>query len=153
VSVFQLDDALIAELGWQQPRSAIQQVANPAVGGGFTEAMPGTFDTEVLACSFRLVTDGNAGSRNVVFQYLDQDAVAMFSVAAPYTQAASKTTDYTFAVDIQQFGANDAAHIGSPIPKLKLYVGLSVSVSITTVQVGDQVSRIRLGLARWPVRP
>src|SRR5207253_4532579 len=86
VSAFALDDALIAELGWQQPRSAIQQIANPAVGGGFTEAMPGTFDTEVLACSFRLVTDANAGSRNVVFQYLDQDGVSMFSVAAPDTQ-------------------------------------------------------------------
>src|SRR6266576_5273340 len=103
----------------------------------------------VQACSFRLVTDGNAASRIVVFSFTDASGTVIFPVASPFTQAAAKTTDYTFAVGIQQFGANDAANIGAGIPALKLYVGLSVAVTITAKQAGDQVSRIRLGLSQW----
>jgi hypothetical protein len=153
VSGFVLDSQEIGALGWQQPSLGLKTVPDPAANAGFTSAMEGTEDTIVMACSFRLVTDANVANRIVVFQWLDSNGTAVFPVAAPYTQAASKTTDYTFAVGIQQFGANDAANIGTGIPPLKLYVGLSVAVTITAKQAGDQVSRIRLGLAQWPVRP
>jgi hypothetical protein len=153
VSGYALTEREIGAQGWEHPGVGLLTVPDPAANAGFTQGMPGTEDTMVVACSFRLVTDSNVANRIVVFQFLDSNGTAIFPVAAPFTQAASKTTDYTFAVGIQQFGANDAANIGAGIPPLKLYVGLSVAVTITAKQAGDQVSRIRLGLSQWPVRP
>lgn len=153
MSTFALDDASIAELGWERPRSAIQAVPNPAANAGFAVPMPGTSDTIVQAVKFRLVTDSNSASRIAVVNYLDPDGVSFASIASPFTQAASKTTDYTFAVGINQFGANDAANIGAGVPPFKLDVSQSLSVTIVGKQAGDQVSAIRLALEQWHVRP
>ncbi len=153
MSAFALDDSLIAELGWQQPRSAIQGVPNPLPNAGFAVPMPGTSDTIVQAIKFRLVTDSQAANRICVVNYLDADGVAFALIAAPFTQAASLTTDYTFAVGINEFGANDAANIGAGLPPFKLDVSHSIAVTIVAKQTGDQVSAIRLALQQWHVRP
>lgn len=153
MSGFVLDRQEIGELGWEAPAVNLPSVPTPAVATGWSFVDPGTMESVVVACSFRLVTDANAASRIVVFSFTDSQGTAIFPVASPFTQAASKTTDYTFAVGIQQFGANDAANIGCGIPALKLRSGLGISVSVTAVQVGDQISRVRLGLSQWPVRP
>lgn len=153
MSSVELEEYLIAEREWSHPRSVIQSVGNPPVANGFTIVTPGTVEQTLRSLSFRLVADSNAASRIVVFQFVDPDGLAFGQVAAPFTLAASNTSDYTFAVGIQQFGANNAANIGASIPELKLDVSLAVAVTITGVQVGDQISRIRAAWNRWPVRP
>lgn len=153
MSLTEYEQYRIAEWGWMNPRSVIQSVASPAAGAGFTIPTSGAVEQTLRSLSFRLVTDGNAASRIVVFQFLDPDGTAFGQCAAPFTLAASKTCDFTCAVGIQEFGANDAANIGVPIPEIKLDQTLSVAVTITGVQVGDQVSRIRAAWDRWPVRP
>lgn len=153
MSGFVLDRQEIGALGWESPSVNLPTVPTPAAGAGFSFTDPGTMESIVSACSFRLVTDANVADRIVVFSFTDGSGTAIFPVAAPFTQAASKTTDYTFAVGIQQFGANDAANIGVGIPPLKLRSGLGVKVTIVAVQATDQVSAIRLGLSQWPVRP
>lgn len=143
----------IAVREWEHPRTAIQALANPAAGVGFSIPTPGTVEQELQALTFTVVSDANAASRIVVVKFLDPTGVSFTEVASGFTQAASKTSVYTFAVGIQEFGANDAANIGVPIPALQLDVTLSLSVSITGVQVGDQVSKIRAAWSRWPTRP
>jgi hypothetical protein len=110
-------------------------------------------DQEIVAVSFQLVTDANVADRIAVFQFLDPDGNSFASVAAGFTQAASLTTVYTFAVGIQEFGANDAANIGVPIPQVKLLSGYGVKVTLTAKQATDQVSAVKLILNQWPVRP
>ena len=144
---------LIAGLAWEHPSSAFHPAPTPAVATGFAYTVPGTVDQLVVAVSFQLVTDGNAADRLVTFQFVDYDGTSYAPVAAPFTQAASLTTLYTFAVGIQQFGADDAAAIGCGIPPVKLPSGCGVKVTLGSVQVGDQVSAVALLLNQWPVRP
>lgn len=148
-----LDWGLIAGLAWERPASQFVPSPAPAVGDGFTYTVPGTMDQEIVAVSFQLVTDDNAADRIAVFSFLDPDGNPYAPVGSAFTQAASLTTVYTFAVGIQQFGADDAANIGVPIPAVKMLSGYGVQVSLDAVQVGDQISGVRLLLNQWPVRP
>jgi hypothetical protein len=145
--------AEMADFEWRHPKSAIIGRPNPAVATGFTYACPGTVEQVVQAVTFKLVTDNQAASRIAVLSFLDQDGTAFAAVASGFTQAASTTTVYTFAYGIQEFGANDAANIGVPIPAFKLTVGLSLALTITAKQTGDQVSDVRLAVEQFNVRP
>lgn len=107
----------------------------------------------VEAVSFTLVSDANAASRIVVFQFHDGSGTSYAPVAAPFVQTASHTSRYTFAVGIQQFGANDAANIGAGIPPVRLDVGYGITVTIAAKQATDQVSAVALLLSQWAVRP
>jgi hypothetical protein len=151
VSQAELEGIAVRE--WEHPRTAIQALSNPAVSTGFTLSTPGAVEQALQALTFTLATDGNAANRLVVVKFLDPTGVSFAEVASPFTQAASLTSVYTFAAGIQQFGANDAAHIGVPIPSFLLDVSLSLSVTITAKQVGDQVSLVRAAWSRWPTRP
>lgn len=138
---------------WQHPRSRIQALANPLVATGFSIPTSGAGEQTLEALTFTLVTDGNAANRIAVLKFLDPTGVSFAEIAASFTQAATLTSVYTFATGIQQFGANGAANIGVPVPPFKLDVSLSLSVSITNVQVGDQISKVRAAWLRWPTRP
>jgi hypothetical protein len=145
--------AEMADFGWRHPESAIIGRPSPAVSTGFTYACPGTVEQIVQAVTFKLVTDGNAANRIAVLSFNDQDGTTFAAIASPFTQAASLTTLYTFSVGTTQFGANDAANIGVPIPPFKLTVGLSLALTLTAKQVGDQVSDVRLAVQQFNVRP
>jgi hypothetical protein len=76
-----------------------------------------------------------------------------FAIAgAPFAQAASLTTNYSFAVDSMQFGAAGAARVGGPFPCLLLDNTMTVVVGVTAVAGADQVSRVALAVREWPVR-
>lgn len=131
--------------GW---KSEPVTIASPAVATGFTYRVPGSEAQRVIALSFVLVSDGNAGSRIARVEFLNSSAAVMAAVASPFTQSASKTTRYTFAVGTQQFGANDAAFIGAALPDLFLRDGLAVRVAVTAIQAGDQISGISAFVAQ-----
>lgn len=153
MSLTEQEQAAIAVREWEHPRTAIQALANPAVSTGFTIPTPGTVEQTLTALTFTVVTDANVADRLVVLKFLDPVGVSFAEIAAPFTQAASLTTVYTFATGIQSFGADDAANIGVPIPTVQLDVSLSLAVSVTAVEAGDQVSKIRAAWLRWPTRP
>jgi hypothetical protein len=125
----------------------------PAAGLGFTYPNPGTVDQTIVSVSFKLVNAAVAVSRIPTLSFLDQDGTAFAAIAAPFTTGTGVTSRYLFAVGINQFGANNAANIGVPIPPFKLYVGTSLSLAVTAEDAGDQISEIRLTVAKWPVRP
>jgi hypothetical protein len=143
----------IAVAGFFDPATAFHPAPNVAAGAGFAFVIPGTFVTEVQALSFRLTTSADVADRVAVVSFLDATGQPYAPIAAPFTQAASLTTDYTFAVGITQFGADDAANIGAPLPALRLQAGISVAVSVVGIAAADQITRARLLLAQWPVRP
>lgn len=153
MSAFALDDARIGDLGWKQPESSIIGVPSPLIGLGFTYTNPGTVTQEILSVSFKMVNAAVAVSRIPVLSYLDPDGVAFAAVASGFTTGSGITSRYLFAQGIQEFGANDAAHIGVPIPPFKLGVGTSLSLGVTAIDAGDQISEVRIVVAKWPVRP
>src|SRR5215204_1790629 len=84
----------------------------PAAGQGLTAELPQSEATELLGVAFTLVTAVAVANRIARVELRDSTGVALAAVAAPFLQTASKTTRYTFAAGLQQFGANDAAVIG-----------------------------------------
>lgn len=115
-------------------------VSNPAAGGGFTYTPSGAEWTLVLAVCFKLVTDANAASRLVSLDYIGGDAGVLARHSSGYTQATGLTSQYTFAQELNVYGANDAASIGAPLTPVWLRLGQKVTVNLTNHQVGDQIS-------------
>jgi hypothetical protein len=144
---------MIAVEGWRHPSTAIASVANPAAGAGFTYKMNGSVVTRVRSLALTLVTSATVAARVVTLAYVGPDAVPFATFASPFTIAASLTSLVTFAVGIQQQGANNGASIGIPIPDYRLEVGTSLVVTVGAVDTTDQVGTIRLALEQWPVRP
>lgn len=131
--------------GWKHEPVTI---ASPAVATGFAYRVPGSEAQRVFTVSFVLVTDANVAARIARVEFLNASSDVFAAVASPFTQAASKTTRYTFGVGMQQYGANDAAFIGAPIPDLFLRDGLSLRVAVTAIQAGDQISGISVFVAQ-----
>lgn len=121
----------------------IPAVASPAVGAGFTLAGAGGMWERANSLAFRLVSDGNAGNRQVTLTLVDEDGITLDAIIPGGTQAASLTNDYVFSINQTTQNARVGSVFVSPIFKQFLRPGWSIVVGITTVQAGDQVSRIR----------
>ena len=144
---------MIGGLGWAEPESSIISLGSPAAGAGFTYTNPGTVVQSILSVSFHMVNAVAAGSRIPTLSFLDADGAAFANVASGFTAGSGVTADFLFAQGIQEFGANDAAAIGVPIPPYKLGVGTSLSLAVTAKNAADQISVVRIVVAKWPVRP
>lgn len=126
---------------------------SPAAGGGFTYAPPEAVRFKVAAVSFQLVTAVAVATRLVSLDLLDGASNIIGRFSAGFTQSASKTSVYTFAAGINEYGANDAAAIGAPLPDLWLPDGSSIAVNVGAVQAADQVSAVVVTLRQYGIRP
>lgn len=138
------------ELSYREARPVA--VPNPAAGAGFTYSLPGSERTRVLAVCFQLVTAVAVAARRVSCDLIDGEGGILGRFSSGFTQAASLTTVYTFAVGVNAYGANDAAAIGAPLADLMLPGAGSAVVSIANVQAADQVSAVRVTVAQVPYR-
>lgn len=125
----------------------------PAAGVGFTQQWAASGIVRVLAVGFTLVTAAAVAARLVSVTLEDDLGAALASVPAPFTQAASLTTRYTFGVGLVAFGAADAARIGTALPPLTMDGGMRLTVAIANVQGADQVSEARIAVEQQNVRP
>jgi hypothetical protein len=131
-------------------RGAVVAIPHPAAGAGFTYSAPGSQRTRIVTVAFQLVTSATVATRTVVVSYKDSDGTVFYSVPAPFTQAASKTTEYSFALGIVNYGVNDGANIGGPLPDVTLDVGESLVVTVTNVDTTDAVTNVRLYAEQYP---
>ncbi len=122
-------------------------LGSPAAGLGFEYEPAGHGPARVLAVTFQLVTAVAVAARAPVVSFLDGSGNAVAQVAAPFTQAASFTCLYSFTVGGVQYGANNAAHIGGPLPKLTIDSRITLAVTVAAVQAADQISKVRLWMA------
>lgn len=134
---------ITAPFGHGRVLPSIPAVADPAVGGGLTIAATGGYWLRPISLAFRLVSDGNAGNRQVTLSLLDESSTLLNAVIANGTQAASLTRDYVFATNL-----TTAATVSNGIFLASLFScfirpGWSLVVSVGTVQVGDQISNVR----------
>ncbi len=135
---------LTSEFAHGRAFSEVVPVANPAAGGGFTYTVSGNYWERLAALSFTLVTDGNAANRQVLVALQDGSSTNIASTASGGTQAATLTRLYSFVPNQGTAPALIGTTFLAPLPVLFLQPGFKVVVSITSVQVGDQISAIRV---------
>lgn len=135
---------------WQhEPRT----IGSPAAGQGFTYQLPKTCLAVVRSVSFTLVNAVAAASRIPRLEYLTSEGSVFAAFAAPFTLTSGQTSRFTFAVGCNQFGANDAAAIGCPIPGYVLEDGAAIRVAVAAVNAADQISGVFVFLDQLPIRP
>lgn len=126
--------------------SQVVTVSTPAAGAGVTFKYSGSEFWRVRAVCFQLVTSNAVANRIGYLDFLDGDGKRLGRFSSGYTQTASLTTVYTFGLGMNVYGANAAASIGAPLPELWLRKGCSLSVGVTAIDAGDQISAVRVTL-------
>lgn len=140
-------------LGHGRAFSEVLTVAKPAAGAsGFTYTNSGAYWELLDSFSFRLVTDANVANRGVTVKVNDASGAVLVMAPPPIDQAAAITFDYCYAPQISSNNAGQTAGM-FPLPSVWLQPGFTVTVTIGSVQVGDQVSNIRLYAERFVTGP
>lgn len=121
---------------------------SPAAGGGFTYTVERYWEVSD-SLAFRLVTDANAANRQVTVNVLDGGGVLLASFAAAAVQTAALTRDYVFLPNINTSSGPTNAIYYNPWYEGLLQPQFEIVVAIGAVQVGDQLSRIRLNQERF----
>lgn len=121
----------------------------PGAGVGYTAVLQRYAWWRLIAVTFDLVADANAANRYVQIQYPDGTAVPVARDISAFAQVASKTVHYSGALDqlVAQDGATNVT-AQFRLSGLWLEVGRSVVIAIAGVQVGDQLSNIRMTFDR-----
>lgn len=133
-------------------RRTVLAAPQPAAGAGVTVGVPRSEWQQLLAVSFRLVTDATVATRTPVVAVTDGSGVNIIGVAAGYGATASTTADYSFAVGLGEWDQSNNANASGALPPLPLAEGDSIVISIGAGVAGDQVSRVRVTLLQSPVR-
>jgi hypothetical protein len=121
----------------------------PIAGNGSLAIGADGFWTVVRAVSFELVAAAGGAARTPRLSWLADDVVPFAQALAPFTIAATITSRVTFAVDVQQAGANNAASIIAPMPALTLLPGWTLKLDVVNGAAGDAVKNGRVYLQRY----
>jgi len=135
---------LTSEFAHGRAFSEVVPIANPAVATGFTYTIGGNYWERLAALAFVLTTDSNSANRAVLMRIKDGTGATIATQPSAAVQVASKVYTYTY----QPYAtvATDTVNLVNlqPSPTCFLQPGFQVVVSIGAVQVGDQISAIRL---------
>lgn len=127
-------------------------VGSPAAGAGFTHRVPGATVQKFLTVSFRMVNAAAVANRLVRVEFLDAAGAVFAAVGAPFKTTTGVTSRFTFGVGLNQYGADDAAQIGGPLPALELIGGLALRVAVANMNAGDQIDGAALFVEQTGVR-
>ncbi len=135
---------LTSEFAHGRAFSEVVPVASPAAGAGFTYTVSGSYWERIAALAFTVVTDGNAATRQVLVAFKDGSATNIASTAGGGTQTATLTRLYSFTPNQTAASGLVGTSLLAPLPVIFLQPGFTMVVSITNIQVGDQISAIRV---------
>ena len=125
----------------------------PAAGAALTYTVPGSVQMDVVSISFLYTASANVATRIPFVEVLDSGGVAVFKVNTAYTITAGTASQVTFGPDVDQFGANNAASMGSSMPKVRLLDGLRISVSADAIDGSDTITQARMYVCQYDVVP
>lgn len=126
--------------------------ASPAAGSPFTQVVPGSVEWELMSVTFTFTAAVAVATRIPRIAFLDYGGESFCTVGMPFGITASNVSSVTFAQEIAQFGAANSAHMGAPIPPLRLGDGLSFQVTADAIAAADTITKVAFFVKQWPVR-
>lgn len=121
--------------------------------GSSVIAIGGTYAERCKSVSFLLTAVGGVTLRQGVVSFLDEGGVVFSAACSPFTVAAGKASQLTFAVGANNGGANDAAAIVTSLPPIFLQPGYSIQLTISGGVVADTVEAVRVLTDRFSTAP
>lgn len=124
-------------------------VAAPAAGAELS--FGATLHTASMLHSifFTLTTAVAAANREVTL-VLDDGTTPITQIPSGFTQLASLSHSYCFALGVTQFaGAQVLLHV-APVPPVQLFPGWRIRTLTTNLQAADQYSAAKMFLEQWP---
>lgn len=122
---------------------------NPAVATAFTELLGGDWFVRPLTVFCRLVADANVASRDVSLEYLDNQGNTYAFYASGTAVTAGQTRDMSWSAWQTSIAVVGTSTHLMPLAPLVLPPTHSLTVKISNVQVGDQLSRIAINWERF----
>lgn len=122
---------------------------DPFAGNASADLGADGFWTLVHAVSLKIVTAVAVADRLPRLTWKALEATPYAQALAPFAVQASKTSQVTFAVDVQQAGAVSAPTIIAPMPGLVLLPGWTLTVDVVGGAAGDAVSGVRAYVQRF----
>lgn len=122
---------------------------SPAVATAFTELLGGDWYVRLLTMFCRIVADANPANRDVSLEYLDTGGNVYATVASGTAVTAGQTRDMFWSVwQASAVVVGSATHL-MPLAPLVLPPTHTIRVSVSNVQAGDQLSRVRFNWERF----
>lgn len=124
--------------------------ANPSAGADFSLDVNANTRWQVTFVGFRLITDANSGTRIIGVHGFDGTDI-IYRAMSSATMSVSANSQFHFNVGIGRSttGGSAADQIISLNAHLILNIGDSIRITVTNIQVGDQISDIRIRVHQW----
>ncbi len=141
--------------GYVYGRAFDQLVKLPNGAGNVTYdyAIGGTYVERLTSVSFQLAAAAGGGVRTPVLDFLDGEGVIFSGSASPFTIAATNTSTVTFAVGVNEGGANNSPRIVVPLVPTFLQATYTVRLSFINGAAGDAVTAIRILTTKFSTAP
>lgn len=126
---------------------------DPPAGQSFGYQFPGQYDSRLQFVTVQLKTDGTAGNRLLTIDYLDGNGVALTRDGIAVLIPSGSTQLYLGQSGRGESSAVAGAPIWFPLCGRFGKPGQSISITVTGIQAGDQLSGIVLVFERFPNDP
>lgn len=126
---------------------------SPVAGANYTYTVSSRYWERLASVAFRLVTDGNAANRIVTLAVNAGDGVLLAAIPSQNVQIASLTRDYVYLPNVSQAIGPVGGIYTAPLAPIFLQPGFTLTITITSVQATDALSRIRLYVERFDTGP
>lgn len=131
----------------------LDRTISAAAGAGFIYEIGTAYYERLTALTFKLVTSAHAANRQVTLSLLEPDGTPLAVIPVAAVQAASLTYTYSFLPNVSAVNALEALTFLSPLFELIIPPSYAISVGIGNVDVGDQISNVRLYRDRFSTGP
>jgi hypothetical protein len=138
--------ALGYQVGWQEP----VYVPNPAAGQPWSYTVDGRYYVRVLGIRFTFVTDAVVGNRFPQVSLMDTNGATIISARAGGTVVASSTLNVNLALNTSEVANGASGSTWGQLPDLLIPPGWSWSVTLGSLDAGDQFSNVVLLVQRFP---
>lgn len=133
-------------LGEELVHRSLLAAAQPSAGATVTIQVPGADYQYLYAVAFRIVTSAVVGNRTPKVSVVAGDGVFITSVAAGFATTANTTVDYSFCHGLAEWDSAGTTVASGPGPTMPLEDGDTITVTVDNMDVGDQLSRVRVVL-------
>lgn len=124
--------------------------AQPAAGAAFTLSNDPRYRSLLTSCVVTLATSAVVATRLLSLHYEDAGGNVYGRTGGNYSQAAGSTRRVSFGLLRGSAEANPGSDQFAPLVPILLYGSDQIALRVVNIDVGDQLSAIRLVFLRWP---